>query len=40
MPKAKKKSNHVSDTYANGGQEDFSNVQEAVSENELQEDYN
>ena len=33
-------SNHVSDTYANEGQEDFSHVQEALSENELQEDYN
>ena len=40
MPKATKKSNHVSDTYANEGQEDFSHVQEADSENELQEDCN
>ena len=40
MPKATKKSNHVSDTYANEGQEDFSHVQEASSENELQEVYN
>ena len=40
MPKATRKSNSVSDTYANEGQEDFSNGKEAVSENELQEDYN
>ena len=39
MPKAKK-SNCVSDTYANEGQEDFSNVTEPLSENELQEDCN
>ena len=39
MPKATKKFNHVSDTYANEGQEDFSNVQEPLSENGLQEDY-
>ena len=35
-----KNSNHVFDTYANEDQEDFSHVQEALSENELQEDYN
>ena len=40
MSKATKKFNHVSDTYANKGQQEFSNVQEASSENELQEDYN
>ena len=40
MSTATKKSNCVSDTYANEGQEDFSHVQESVSENEFQEDYN
>ena len=40
MPKATQKSHHVPDTYANEGQEEFSNVQEAANENELQEDYN
>ena len=40
MPKATKKSNCVTDTYANEDQEEFSNEQEASSENELQEDYN
>ena len=40
MPKAAKRSNCVSNTYANEDQEDFSNMQKAVSENELQEDYN
>ena len=39
MPKATKKSNHVSDTYASEGQEEFSKVQEASSDNELQEEY-
>ena len=38
MPKATKRFNHVPDTYANEGQEDFSNEQEPVSENEFQED--
>ena len=37
MPKATKKSNHVSNTYQNEGQEEFNNEQEAVSENESQE---
>ena len=40
MTKATKKSNHVSDMYANEGQEEFSNAPEPLSENELQEDYN
>ena len=40
MPKATKKSNHVSNTYANEDQEEFNNEQEAVSDNGLQEDYN
>ena len=40
MPKATKKSHHVHDTYANEGQEEFNNVQEALCDNELQEDYN
>ena len=49
MPKATKKSNHVSNTYPsedqegfnnNEGQEEFNNEQEAVSDNGLQEDYN
>ena len=40
MPKATEKSNRVSDTYANEGQEDFRNMQEAGSENEFQEDCN
>ena len=40
MPKATRKSNHVSNTYPNEGQEEFHNEQEAVSENESQEDYN
>ena len=40
MPKATQKSHRVPDTYTNEGQEEFSNIQEALSENELQEDYN
>ena len=40
MPKATKKSNHVSNTSANESQEDFSNAQEPLSENEFQEDCN
>ena len=40
MSKVRKKSNHVSDAYANEDQEEFSNVQEASSDNELHEDYN
>ena len=40
MPKATKRSNHVSNSSANEDQEDFSNVQETSSENGLQEDYN
>ena len=40
MPKATKKSNHVHDTCANEDQEEFNKVQETLSENELQEDYN
>ena len=40
MPKATKKSNRVPDTYANKDQEEFSNVQETSSDNELQEEYN
>ena len=39
MPKATQKSNSVSDTYANEGQEELNIIQEALSENELQEDY-
>ena len=37
MPKATKKSNHVSNTYHNEGQEEFNNEQELVSEIESQE---
>ena len=40
MPKATKKSNHVSNTYNNEAQEEFNDEQEAASENESQEDYN
>ena len=40
MPKATKKSNRVSNTYHNEGQEEFNNEQETVSENESPEEYN
>ena len=40
MPKATQNAHRVSDTYANEHQEEFSNVQEASSDNELQEEYN
>ena len=49
MPKATKKTNHVSNTYPNEdqeefnnneGQEEFNNEQEVVNEIESQEDYN
>ena len=40
MPKATKKSNCVPDTYANESPEESNNMQESISENEVQEDYN
>ena len=40
MPKATKKSNCVSNTYHNEGQEEFNHEQETVSGNESQEEYN
>ena len=40
MPKATKKSNHVPDTYANESLEELNNMQESISENEVQEDCN
>ena len=40
MPKATEKSNRVHDTCANEDQEEFNKVQETLSEDELQEDYN
>ena len=40
MPKAKKKSNCVSDTHANESQDEFNSMQEPVSESEVQEDHN
>ena len=40
MPKATKKSNYVSNTHHNKGQEEFNHEQETVSGNESQEEYN